>query len=374
MPRRARHREERASSVLEHVQDLVEAEHAADRLVELLAESAPIHAGRRTDEVDQVRACVFGAFESRGLPPGALPFVLEELESGGNPQIVAAAARALRNAKQLPPQAVDLLLRAIDRFAAADDILEAGHPDCDEPTTLLSELLRTLARLAPHAAGGSRDALRSVVDRNAHAFSDGVRAALESAFASLSAQRPAPACCCGPEAVAGGSDSVIGAPQPPPNEVVLQDQDGELTTFGSFLVGRPSVVTFFYTRCMVPEKCSLTITKLARLRQRLVAESLGDRVNMAAITYDPAFDLPSRMRAYGLDRGMVFDRRNRLLRAAHGIEPLRRYFDLQVGFGPATVNRHRLELFVLGRQAEIAASFVRMQWDEQEIFRTLQRL
>jgi cytochrome oxidase Cu insertion factor (SCO1/SenC/PrrC family) len=371
MPRGAGYRETQASSVLEYVRGLTVREHAADRLVELLSERAPIYAGRRTDEVDRLRAIILGAFEVRGLPREAVPFVLEELESGGNPQTVAAAARALRNAGEVPSQAVDLLLRAIDRFAAADDIVEASDPACDEPSTLLLELLRTLVRLAPHAAAGSRETLRSVIDRNGQAFSDDVRAALDSAFAALPTRRLAPACCCTQDAVAVGNDPVIVAPSTPPNEVALQDQDGELTTFGSFLVGRPSVVTFFYTRCMVPEKCSLTITKLARLQRKLAAGSLAGRINIAAITYDPAFDLPSRMRAYGLDRGMAFDRQNRLLRAPHGIEPLQRYFDLQVGFGAATVNRHRLELFVLGRKAEIAASFTRMQWDEPKIFSTL---
>jgi cytochrome oxidase Cu insertion factor (SCO1/SenC/PrrC family) len=134
------------------------------------------------------------------------------------------------------------------------------------------------------------------------------------------------------------------------------------------------VVTFFYTRCMVPEKCSLTITKLARLQREVAAASPGIRLNIAAITYDPAFGTRSRLRAYGLDRDMVFARRNCLPRAPQGIEPLQRYFDLQVGFGAATVNRHRVELFVLGPKAEIAASFTRMQWDEQRIFATLQRL
>jgi cytochrome oxidase Cu insertion factor (SCO1/SenC/PrrC family) len=118
----------------------------------------------------------------------------------------------------------------------------------------------------------------------------------------------------------------------------------------------------------------LTITKLARLQREVAAASPGIRLNIAAITYDPAFGTPSRLRAYGLDLDMVFARRNCLPRAPQGIEPLQRYFDLQVGFGAATVNRHRVELFVLGPKAEIAASFTRMQWDEQRIFATLQRL
>ena len=373
MPRGASQREARPSGVLEYIQDLARREPATDRLVALLSERAPIYAGRRTDEVDRLRAIILGAFERLGLPLEAVPFVLEELESGGNPQTVAAAARALRNAIEVPAQAVDLVLRAIDRFATADDVLEPDDPAGAEPTTLLLELAHTLVRLAPHARD-CRKALRSLIDRNGPAFSDEVRAALNAALTALPPEQPATACCCSQDAAAVSSDAIIVASSTLPREVVLQDQDGELTTLGAFLVGRPSVVTFFYTRCMVPEKCSLTITKLARLQRKLAAEALTGRINIAAITYDPAFDLPSRMRAYGLDRGMAFNRQNRLLRAPNGLEPLQHYFDLQVGFGAATVNRHRLELFVLDRKARIAASFTRMQWDEQKILATLRGL
>ena len=65
---------------------------------------------------------------------------------------------------------------------------------------------------------------------------------------------------------------------------------------------------------MNPNKCSLTITKLARLQKRIGEEGLQGRVNVAAFTYDPAFDRPARLHAYGADRGMSFDDRNRLLR------------------------------------------------------------
>jgi cytochrome oxidase Cu insertion factor (SCO1/SenC/PrrC family) len=372
MPSRVTHRAAPTSSVLEYVQELANDEHATDHLVALLSESAPIYTGQRTDEVDQVRAIILCAFEKHGLPRTALPFVLEELESGGNPQTVAAAAMALRSAGQIPSQAAALLVRAIDRFADADDVIETSRVNPKAPTTVLSELLRTLVRLAPHVTADSHRALRSVADRNDHSFSAEVRAEMERALASLSAERPAHACCCDSEVIATGGNTANAAPSPPPNQVVLQDQDGELTTFGTFFAGHPSVVAFFYTRCMVPEKCSLTITKLARLQQKIAAGPLRDRINIAAITYDPAFDISTRLHAYGIDRGMTFDRHNRLLRTPHGIESLRRYFDLQVGFGASTVNRHRLELFVLDDKAEIAASFTRMQWHEEEIYSALQ--
>jgi len=157
-------------------------------------------------------------------------------------------------------------------------------------------------------------------------------------------------------------------------DVELQDQNGAVLSFGEFFFGRPGVMTFFYTRCMNPEKCSLTITKLARLQRRICEQQLQGRVNIAAVTYDPVFDLPRRLHAYGTDRGMTFDERNRMLRTTGAFGPFRRSFDLGVGYGSVTVNRHRRELLVLNDKGYAAATFPRMLWHEEEVFGALKSL
>ncbi|MGH3989316.1 MAG: hypothetical protein ACRDTZ_18705, partial [Pseudonocardiaceae bacterium] len=50
-----------------------------------------------------------------------------------------------------------------------------------------------------------------------------------------------------------------------------------------------------------------------------------------------------------------------------GFEVLGDYFELGVNFGPALVNRHRIELFVLDRDGRVAATFARLQWDVPEV-------
>jgi protein SCO1/2 len=111
----------------------------------------------------------------------------------------------------------------------------------------------------------------------------------------------------------------------------------------------------------------LTVTKLARLQKLLAERPLDGRICTAAITYDPEFDLAERLRGYGGSRGMRMDGDNRLLRAVEGIEPLRKYFRLGVNFIQSIVNRHRVELYVLDAAGRIAASFERIQWDENEV-------
>ena len=125
---------------------------------------------------------------------------------------------------------------------------------------------------------------------------------------------------------------------------VFEDHDGLSITFKEFFRGHPSIVVFFYTRCDNPLKCSLTVTKLARIQKLLEAQGLADQIHTAAITYDPAFDLPERIRGYGQHRGVRMDARHRMLRATDGIDTLRRHFKLGVNFIESLVNRHRIEV------------------------------
>jgi len=148
---------------------------------------------------------------------------------------------------------------------------------------------------------------------------------------------------------------------------VLQDQDGELLKFVEFFSGSPSIVVFFYTRCDNPMKCSLSVTKLARVQKLLDAQGLARRIRTAAITYDPEFDRAERLRVYGKDRAVRMDENHRMLRAIEGNDALREYFELGVNFIESLVNRHRIELYILDAAGRIAGSFERLHWDEEQI-------
>lgn len=338
-----------------------------EALLAKLAESAPHFAGRSAAEAERLRAALLAGCERGGLPPALLPFVFEDLESAHAPATVAAAARALRGADPAPAGAGAALLKAVERMAGADDAVEPGADG--RPTTVLTELFRTIARLGP-ALTASAPALREIAARHASEFSAPVRRELRLALAALEPGLTAPSCCSGEPAPSEPSQAAE-IDLSPLQTLALQDQNGRHVTFGSFFGGAPGVLTFFYTRCAVPEKCSLTITKLARLRRKLAEAGLDGRVNIAALTYDPAFDLPTRLHAYGADRGLQFDARTRLLRTLGSIDRLQRHLDLGVGFGPVTVNRHRIELYVLDGRGRVAASIIRRQWSEEEVLAEL---
>ena len=358
------------ADILAYVDRLRVSPDSGDDLVDLLAEQSPIYAGRATSEAERLRGYILASFASTGLHASAIAFVIEELESGLNPYTVAAAAKAVRGAGSVPPHIVPLLLHAIDRIRQSDDLVcfdRGVSPESDAvPMSALTELFRTLAWLGPRA-GAALSALKAMLERRPPTFSHAVRAEIEKAVVAVSRGSPAMhSCCAGPPVPVSNRSADLDI-----EKVELQDQDGVVFSFGEFFRGRPSVLTFFYTRCMNPNKCSLTITKLGRLQQRICEDGLRGRFNIAAVTYDPTFDLPRRLRAYGAGRGMSFDDRTRLMRTTGSFEPLQRYFDLGVGYGSTTVNQHRLDVAVLNGMGRLRASFTRKQWSEEDVLVSL---
>jgi protein SCO1/2 len=344
---------------------------AAEALAALLAEDAPLYTGLGTGEAERVRGYVLAGLESAGLPSRAVPFVLEELELGRAPATVTAAARALRGAAEVPAEAPALLVAAIDRLRLADDVVSLERL---EPTraqagavTLLAELARTLAFLGPRARPALAS-LRALLEREGETFSPAVRAELEHAVREVARSERSGSGCCAPPCE---SDTPEARREQPVDlaGLELESQDGTRMSFSEAFSGRPTALAFFYTRCATPEKCSLTVTRLGRLA-RLVANG-GLDANVAGITYDPGFDRRARLATYGVDRGMVFSPRCSLFRTVGPFSPLREAFALGVGFGPVTVNRHRLDLVVLDASLRVTKRFERRLWHEEDVLEAL---
>ena len=118
---------------------------------------------------------------------------------------------------------------------------------------------------------------------------------------------------------------------------------------------------------MNPDKCSATISKLARVRGLLDQRLAGNDLMVAGITYDPEYDSTERLLKYGRDRGMSFDERCRLFRTIGSFSAISGALGLGVGYGPSTVNRHRIELLVLTASGEIIDFNERRKWNEVDV-------
>jgi protein SCO1/2 len=345
-----------------------------DLLMQLLPERISLYEGRSANATIRMRGYILATFEQAGLPEAALPYVLEELENGIDAYLVAGAARALRGLDNPTSRVVPFLLEAVENVKYVDDALTF---ECYKPrwpitnqTTALTEIFRTLGWLGAHAKS-ALPALETLREEESDEFSDSVRAEIENAIVLIRSDRRTAHACCG--AVSANPGLTVHNPREGSRkdtsitDIELEDQDGNTLTYGTFFNGKPSIVVFFYTRCDNPNKCSLTVTKLAGLQKVLVEEPLGGLLKTAAITYDPEYDLPSTLKAYGENRGVAFGADDRFFRTRTGFRELQEYFQLGVNFTGSIVNRHRIELFILDNLGEIAVTFSRLQWDIQEV-------
>lgn len=340
------------------------------QLLKLLREDHPFYAGRGTASTVRMRGWILTVLARTGLPDDALLFVLEELDTGVDPYLVAAAARALRSYPAPRAAFAPLVMGALANIRYRDERVSfegyGAYAVGRNGTTPVAELLATLAWLGPHARAVLPD-LRSLQEEGggvARKYAPQLDAAVAAIAGGDSVDED---CCTFPDGLGARRWWPLGARKS--NDAVAQvafeDQDGNEVAFHELFRGQVSIVVFFYTRCDNPLKCSLTIAKLARVQQRLEERGLG--IQTVAITYDPAFDVAERLRTYGKERGLRFDAQHRMLRTVDGLDALRRHFQLGVNFIESLVNRHQVEAYVLDRQGRVAASFHRLRWDEDEL-------
>jgi protein SCO1/2 len=347
-----------------------------EQLTDLLREDQPVYNQRGAATIVRMRGWVLLALERAGVSDASLLFVLEELDAGTDPYLVAAAARALRSYPHPTAALAPFAMRALANIRYHDEPVSfenyGEYAVSSTGTSPVRELLTTLAWLGPHARGvlGEVESLRAPLEGLSKKLLIEVDRAVEAIRCADQVPEPGTAPCC---TLPSGLRSTISwafnsrRDSDQIESTVFEDQNGELITFKEFFRGHPSIVVFFYTRCDNPLKCSLTVTKLARIQKLLEAQGLADKIHTTAISYDPAFDLPERIRVYGKDRGVRMDASNRMLRATNGINALRKHFKLGVNFIESLVNRHRIEAYILDAEGRIAASFERIHWDEQQV-------
>lgn len=96
---------------------------------------------------------------------------------------------------------------------------------------------------------------------------------------------------------AGLSEPEIGASVP---DVSLVNQDGQRINLQQYR-GRALVLTFIYTRCPLPDYCTLMSNNFAEIMRGLKEspEPGAAGTHLLSITLDPAYDTPKVLRSYG---------------------------------------------------------------------------
>lgn len=100
-----------------------------------------------------------------------------------------------------------------------------------------------------------------------------------------------------PEATAGSNAS--GRAQNPLREFKFTNELGQPVSLSDFR-GQAIALTFFFTRCPIPEFCPRLSRNFGEVQRRLSAmENAPTNWHLLSVTFDPAHDTPAALRAYG---------------------------------------------------------------------------
>src|SRR3979490_1725015 len=128
-----------------------------DRLMDLLREDHPVYDQRGAAGIVRIRGWLLVALARAGGADGPAIFVLEELDTGVDAYLVAAAARALRSYPNPTESLAPFVMRALPQIRYRDQPVSferyGDSALSSAGTSPVRELLATLAWLGPCARG-----------------------------------------------------------------------------------------------------------------------------------------------------------------------------------------------------------------------------
>lgn len=350
-------------------------------LIALLSERHIVYDGRPGYQMNRIRGYAMASFADVGLPDSAVNFVLDELQNGRSAYMVAAAARALRGSKRPKAEYAGFLIQAIENLRYHDDSLDltAFKPvwPLRHPSSGKLEIFRTLQWLRGYAKATLPELqgfLKNTID-----FAPEMQQEIQKTITAIETDdRELELDCCEIEGKTSVGVSRLWKRKRTLGSIgnlEVQNQDEKWMSLNELIDQKPTAIAFFYTRCMNPNKCTLTINKMAWLQKELIRKGLLDKVNLIAFTYDPGHDTATKLRVFGENRGIVFEPNVQLVRTRpEDFRILSDFFELGVNHVASTVNQHRLELYLLHQNGSIETTYTRLQWEVAKVSEDLTRL
>ena len=158
------------------------------------------------------------------------------------------------------------------------------------------------------------------------------------------------------------------------DDVMFTDQAGKTGKLADFQ-GRPLVVSFFYSRCDNELKCSRTVATAALLKRAIKTQGLDDQVTLLLASFEPEYDTPARLSAFGQARGMLFDQRCRMVRFDPASMPrVLKALDVPVNYNAGWVNIHGVSLYLLDHQARLVRTYHTVIWDNNSVIADVAKL
>jgi len=155
-------------------------------------------------------------------------------------------------------------------------------------------------------------------------------------------------------------------------DFTMTDQDGQPFELKNML-GKPTAATFIFTRCANPNMCPLQGIKMANLQKQIEKAGLSDKVNLLVFTFDPAYDTPERLKAWGKEQGIALTNAKLLRPDPREFGDFQYEYRFRAGATADGQITHKTDMMLIDHEGKQAAFFAGM-WDDAQVLAHVKEL
>jgi protein SCO1/2 len=157
---------------------------------------------------------------------------------------------------------------------------------------------------------------------------------------------------------------------------VLRNQDGKQIRLGDYR-GKALLLTFIYTRCPLPEYCTLMSNNFAKIDRQLERDAnLFAKTHLLSISIDPGYDTPQVLRSYGAahtERYQEETFQHWEFASGEQVKETAQFFGLRY-FPDKDQIIHGLRTVIVGPDGKVAKVYSDNTWKPEEVVDALKRV
>ena len=172
---------------------------------------------------------------------------------------------------------------------------------------------------------------------------------------------------------------------PPPSEAkpgdelpnfALQNQDGKEIRLHNYR-GKALLLTFIYTRCPLPEYCTLMSNNFAQIDRQLQQNpEVYSRTHLLSVSIDPKFDTPQVLRSYGAAHTERYENETFAhweFASGEQVKDLAQFFGLRY-FAEQDQIIHGLKTVIIKPDGTVARVYSGNDWKPEDVANELKRV
>ncbi len=143
--------------------------------------------------------------------------------------------------------------------------------------------------------------------------------------------------------------------------------------------GKTLLLTFIYTRCPVPEYCTLMSNNFAVVDKQLQQQpAIYDKTHLLSISIDPEYDTPQVLRSYGAAhteryQNEAFTHWEFASGTKDQVKGVSQFFGLRYYEGSDQIV-HTLKTVIIGPDGKVAKVYTGNEWKPEEVVQEITRL